>query len=106
MPVKSCRCSSNSISPFKCSLCTDSEVTKGYDHNTNKFLIGYELHLVVTPLVDNQSPYLPLTFFVAGSHVHDSKMTANFSVYIYHDMQIDFNYVILDSAYNISYIYL
>ena len=105
IPDKSCRCSSNSIKPLKCSMCTDSEATKGYDHNLDEYLMGYGLHFAVTPLVDNPSKCLPLTFFVAGADVHDSKVVPHLLMYLYHDMKVDFNYVILDSGYDAFYIY-
>jgi len=50
-PEKYCRCSSNSIKPFKCSMCTDPEATKGYDSNLDKYVMGYGLHFAATPLV-------------------------------------------------------
>lgn len=104
-PDKSCRCFSNSIKPFKCSMCTDSEATRGYDHNLDEFLMGYGLHFAVTPLVDNPSKCLPLTFFVTGAHLHDSKVFPHLLMYLYHDMKVDFNYVILDSGYDAWHIY-
>lgn len=105
VPDKSCRCSSNNIKPLKCSMCTDSEATRGYDHNLDEYLLGYGLHFAVTPLVDNPSKCLPLTFFVAGADVHDSKMAVNLLLYLYHDMKSDPTYVILDSGYDAWYIY-
>lgn len=38
--------------------------SKGYDHILDKFLLGYGLHFAATPMVDNPSNCLPLTFFV------------------------------------------
>jgi hypothetical protein len=38
VPDKCCRCSSNGIKPLKCSMCTDPEATKGYDHNLDEYL--------------------------------------------------------------------
>ena len=105
VPDKYCRCSRNNIKPFKCSMCTDSEATKGYDHNLDEFLLGYGLHLAVTPLVDNPSKCLPLTFLITGADVHDSKMAVNLLLYLYHDMKSDPAYVILDSGYDAWYIY-
>lgn len=105
VPDKYCRCSSNSIKPFKCSMCTDPEATKGYDHNLDEYLLGYGLHFAVTPIVDNPSKCLPLTFFVTGADVHDSKLAVPLLLYLYNDMKVDFNYVILDSGYDAWCIY-
>lgn len=52
-------------------MCTDSETNKGYDHNLDKFLLGYGLHFATTPMVHNPSKCLPLTLFVTGADVHD-----------------------------------
>ena len=82
VPDKHCRCSSNSIKPFKCSMCKDPEATKGYDHNLDQYLIGYGLHYAANPMVDNQSKCLPLTFFVAGADVHDSKVAPYLLMYL------------------------
>jgi hypothetical protein len=102
---KNCRCSSNKIKPFKCLMCSDSEATKGYDHNLDEFLLGYGLHFAVTPMNDNPSKCLPLTFFVTGADAHDSSMATPLLLYLYNDMKIDFNHVILDSGYDAWYIY-
>lgn len=105
VPDKGCRCSSNSIKPFKCSISTDTEATKGYDHNLDNYLLGYGLHFAVTPMIDNPSKCLPLSFFVAGADTHDSKMFLHLLMYLYHSIKIDFNYVILDSGYDAWHIY-
>lgn len=86
-------------------MCTDSEDTKCYDHNMDKYLLGYKLHFAATPMINNPSKRLPLTFFVAGANVHVSKMFNQLLMYLYHSMKIDFNYVILDSCYDAWYIY-
>jgi hypothetical protein len=67
--------------------------------------MGYGLHFAVTPLVDNPSKCLPLTVFVTGADTHDSKVAPHLLMYLYHDMKVDFNYVILDSGYDAFYIY-
>ena len=105
IPDKDCRCSQNNIKPFKCSMCTDSEATRGYDHNLDEFLLGFGLHFAVTPMADNPSKCLPLTFFTVGADVHDSKIALPLLLYLYNDMKVDFNYVILDSGYDAWYIY-
>jgi len=86
-------------------MCTDSEATRGYDHNLDEYLMGYGLHFAVTPLVDNPSKCLPLTFFVTGADIHNSKVSPHLLMYLYHDIKVDFNYVILDSGYDAWYIY-
>jgi hypothetical protein len=105
VPEKYCRCSSNRMKPYKCAMCTDSEATKGFDHNLDEYLLGYGLHLAATPMVNNPSKCLPLTFFIAGADVHDSKMFIHLLMYLYHNMKVDFNHVILDSGYDAWYIY-
>lgn len=105
VPDKDCRCSQNRIKPFKCSISTDAEATKGFDHNLDKYLLGYGLHFAATPMVDNPSKCLPLTFFVTGADVHDSKVFSHLLMYLYHNMKVDFNHVILDSGYDTWYIY-
>ncbi len=105
IPEKYCRCSKYGIKPFKCSMSSDSEATKGYDHNLDEFLLGYGLHLAATPMVNNPSKCLPLSFFVTGADTHDSKMFSPLLMYLYHNMKIDINYVILDSGYDAWYIY-
>lgn len=105
LPKKHCRCSPCKVKPFKCSLCTDSEATKGYDHNLDKYLIGYGLHFAATPMVNNPSKCLPLTFFVEGADVHEVKMTPHLIMHLYHDLKIDFHYVIADSGYDAYYVY-
>lgn len=105
VPDKYCRGSSNKIKPYKCSMCTDPEATKGYDHNLDKYLLGYGIHFAVTPIVDNPSKCLPLTFVITGADVHDSKMAVPLLLYLYDDMKVDFHYVILDSGYDAWYIY-
>jgi len=54
-------------------MCTDPEATRGYDHNLDDYLMGYDLHFAVTPLIDNPSKCLLLTFFVTGANIHDFK---------------------------------
>jgi len=105
VPNKCCRCSSKNIKPYKCSMCSDPEATRGYDHNLDKYLLGYGLHFAVTPMVNNPSKCLPLTFYVAGADAHDSKMFIPLFLHLYHDMKIDPNYVILDSGYDAWHIY-
>lgn len=105
IPNKSCRCPKPDIAPFKYSMVTDSEASKGYDHNLDRFLLGYGLHFAATPLVGNPSKCLPLTFFIAGADAHDSKIATPLLMYLYHNLKVDFNYVILDSGYDAFYIY-
>jgi len=105
LPEKHCRCSPSKVKPFKCSMCTDSEATKGYDHNLNKYLMGYSLHFAATPMVNNPSKCLPLTFFVEGADVHEVKMAPHLIMHLYHNLKVDFHYVIADSGYDAYYVY-
>ena len=105
VPDKYCRCSSKRMKPYKCAMCTNSEATKGFDHNLNEYLLGYGFLLAATPMLSNPSKCLPLTFFIAGADIHDSKMFIHLLMYLYHNMKVDFNYVILDSGYDAWYIH-
>lgn len=86
-------------------MCTDSEATKGYDRNLDKYLMGYGINFAVTPLVGNPSKCLPLTLFATGADVHDSKMSPHPLMYLYHNIKVYFNYTILDSGHDAWYIY-
>lgn len=86
-------------------MCSDPEATKGYDHNLDKYIMGYGLHFAATPLANNPSKCLPLTFFVTGAHTHDSKMTLPLLMDLYHNLKFDYHYVIADSGYDAWYIY-
>jgi hypothetical protein len=86
-------------------MCTDSEATKGYDHNLDEYLMGYGLHFATTPMIDNPSKCLPLTFFVEGADVHDVRMTPHLIMHLYHNLKVDFHYVIADSGYDAYYVY-
>jgi len=63
----------------------------------NRIHLAYTLFLyqfTVTPMVNNPSMCLPLTFFVSGAHACDSKMFIPLFLHLYQDMKIDPNYIL------------